>query len=567
MAMMLASLVSESVAQTPEGLQKYREGVHAYLGGRYEEARPLLEPYAEQGYALACEYVGLIYSVGLSVAPDPEEAHPWLTCAARQGAPEAQVHLALLLSTGKTFGQHFEDQSGERVAVDQATAARWLYLAAQDGDTSAMVDLAGALENGSGIRRNDRVAAFWHYEAALRGEPMGALGFARHLFHGRGTHQNFMTAYRWANFASGVFGPARTEAADLRDTIARRLSASQLVRAQEMSPLPQVTPGTAVDLPREAWLPLPGPFMGEVQKQLARLGFYEGPIDGIPGPKTAAGVRLFYQEISAPGPEPFNNRLIRRLSLAQTIGRDGDGRLPSVSMLDDPGGFGDSGATGENRGSTSAPRGVVTGTGFAVSAEGHLLTNNHVVAACSRLSATDNEGNEREANIAARDAENDIALLRLDSPPPEVSSLPLRTPSDARLGESIVVVGYPLFGGVSTRPSVTTGIVTNLVGLRDDTRGIQISAPIQQGNSGAPVLDGSGQVIAMVDSKLNALQVAQESGDIPQNVNFAIGAPLLARFLERHLPAPPPQEPHRPLSVEQIVSRALPAVYLITCYG
>ena len=135
------------------------------------------------------------------------------------------------------------------------------------------------------------------------------------------------------------------------------------------------------------------------------------------------------------------------------------------------------------------------------------------------------------------------------------------------LGKVSWVVGYPLFGGVSTRPSVTTGIVTNLVGLRDDTRGIQISAPIQQGNSGAPVLDGSGQIIAMVNSKLNALQVARESGDIPQNVNFAIGAPLLTRFLERHLPVLPPRELDHPLSVEQIVSQALPAVYLITCYG
>ena len=195
------------------------------------------------------------------------------------------------------------------------------------------------------------------------------------------------------------------------------------------------------------------------------------------------------------------------------------------------------------------------------------MTNSHVVAECGRLTATDNEGIERETMIAARDAKNDIALLRLLSPPLEVRLLTLRTPPDARLGESIVVVGYPLFGGVSTLPSVTTGIVTNLVGLRDDTRGIQISAPVQQGNSGAPVLDGSGQIIAMVNSKLNALQVAQESGDIPQNVNFAIGAPLLARFLERHLPVLPPRELDRPLSVEQIVSHALPAVYLVTCYG
>lgn len=88
-ATLLGSLVSESAAQTPEGLQEYREGLRAYHASRYEEALSQLRPYAERGYELACEYVGLIYSVGLSVVADPEQARRWLTCAARQGASES----------------------------------------------------------------------------------------------------------------------------------------------------------------------------------------------------------------------------------------------------------------------------------------------------------------------------------------------------------------------------------------------------------------------------------------------------------------------------------------------
>ena len=68
--------------------------------------------------------------------------------------------------------------------------------------------------------------------------------------------------------------------------------------------------------------------------------------------------------------------------------------------------------------------------------------------------------------------------------------------------------------------------------MRDDSRFMQISAAVQPGNSGGPAVDEAGRLIGVVVAKLNALAIAMITGDIPQNVNFAIKVATLASFLE-----------------------------------
>ena len=67
--------------------------------------------------------------------------------------------------------------------------------------------------------------------------------------------------------------------------------------------------------------------------------------------------------------------------------------------------------------------------------------------------------------------------------------------------------------------------------MGDDERRFQFTAPVQPGNSGGPVLDMSGNVIGVVVSKLNAMSIQDQVGDIPQNVNFGIALPSLVDFL------------------------------------
>jgi len=94
------------------------------------------------------------------------------------------------------------------------------------------------------------------------------------------------------------------------------------------------------------------------------------------------------------------------------------------------------------------------------------------------------------------------------------------------------VIGFPFHGLLTSDFTVTTGIISSLAGLFNDTRFLQISAPVQPGNSGGPLLDTSGNIVGVVAEKLNALRVAKATGDIPENINFAIKTGALRDFLD-----------------------------------
>jgi surface antigen len=93
-------------------------------------------------------------------------------------------------------------------------------------------------------------------------------------------------------------------------------------------------------------------------------------------------------------------------------------------------------------------------------------------------------------------------------------------------------LGYPLSGLLASTANVSVGNVSALAGLADDSRYLQISAPVQPGNSGGPLIDSGGQLVGIVTAKLNAARVARVTGDIPQNVNFALKAEVARTFLD-----------------------------------
>lgn len=108
--------------------------------------------------------------------------------------------------------------------------------------------------------------------------------------------------------------------------------------------------------------------------------------------------------------------------------------------------------------------------------------------------------------IKTVDPGNDIAIIQPARPLGR--SLPFRTGDPPKLGEDIIVIGFPLRGLLSSAPTVTNGIVSSLAGLHDDSTRFQISAPVQPGNSGGPALDRAGNIVGMVVSKLNVLRLA-----------------------------------------------------------
>lgn len=175
-------------------------------------------------------------------------------------------------------------------------------------------------------------------------------------------------------------------------------------------------------------------------------------------------------------------------------------------------------------------RAAATGSGFIVAA-GAVMTNAHVVRFCTRMTARNAAGQTVEARLRAADTRRDLAILVVpaDFGPP----LAFRESPPVQLGESVITYGFPLSGLLSSGPSLTTGSISALSGLRDNPAQFQISAPVQPGNSGGPLLDAQGNVAGIVTSKLNAAEVAKiTGGDIPQNVNFAIKASEALAFLD-----------------------------------
>lgn len=173
-----------------------------------------------------------------------------------------------------------------------------------------------------------------------------------------------------------------------------------------------------------------------------------------------------------------------------------------------------------------------TGSGFAVSKAGHILTNAHVIEGCAEVRAKPPGAAAVKAEVIARDQRGDLALLKSAAALTAVASF--REGRRIRQGDAVIAVGFPLHGLLASEANVSPGAVSALSGLRDDARHLQITAPIQPGNSGGPLLDLSGNVVGVVVAKLNALKVAGITGDVPQNVNFAIKAELATGFLLSH---------------------------------
>lgn len=206
---------------------------------------------------------------------------------------------------------------------------------------------------------------------------------------------------------------------------------------------------------------------------------------------------------------------------------------------------------------------VSSGTAFAV-APGFLITNQHVIAECSSVDVISPDG-RRTASIVATDAQIDLALLRVSGI--KGATARLRSPRNIRLGESVMVFGFPLAGSLSSSGNFTSGLVSALRGLNDTAGELQITAPVQPGNSGGPLMDASGLVIGVVQAKLDALSAAIATGDIPQNVNFAVSLEVLADFLAKNRVQFRDGTISAPLDTSRVAELAQSFTYRVECQG
>ena len=204
-----------------------------------------------------------------------------------------------------------------------------------------------------------------------------------------------------------------------------------------------------------------------------------------------------------------------------------------------------------------------TGSGFFITRQGHLLTNAHVVNDCKEVAVARVGGGSSAATIVAKDRQNDLALLRVDTPVSSVAAL--RSGRPLRQGETVVAYGFPLTGLVSSGGTLTTGTVSALTGIEDDARFLQVSTQIQPGNSGGPLMDTTGAIVGVTTSSLNDTKLVRATGSVPQNVNFALKTDVVKTFLDSARVSAELSSGGRELSLPDIGEKARTFTALIEC--
>jgi TPR repeat protein len=489
---LMTAVIVQSAAAGP-----LDDATAAHKRGDYAAALRIIQPLANQGEATAANTLGFMYQHGQGVTQNYAEAVRWYRRAADQGEARAQYNL----------GWMYRYAQG---VTNYAEALKWFRKAADQGEAAAQFNLGQMYLHGQGVTQNHGEALKWFRKLADQGkaaaDDQNTVGWLNQ--YGQGVTQNYAEAVRWYR-----------RAADQGHGAAQfNLGSMYLYGYGVMQNYAEALKWFRKAANREG-------------KALSALGWmYE---DGQGVPQSYVQAYMWYNLAVSQVPTSdrdfvinLRNRVTAKMTSAQIAegqrmsehclrSNYADCESPQVARLEDK----------ASPPPTRRNEVASTGTGFFVSEAGHIVTNAHVVEGCQTVRSS-LRGTLRRVSV---DEESDLALYIALEKTEAIARL--HGGRGARAGESVVAVGFPLSGLLSSDPIVTTGIISALSGLRNDRRTIQITAPVQPGNSGGPVLGENGSVIGVVVSKLNAIKVAEAIGDIPQNVNFAVSLGTLQSFL------------------------------------
>ena len=231
------------------------------------------------------------------------------------------------------------------------------------------------------------------------------------------------------------------------------------------------------------------------------------------------GDRKFYTAVVRSG------TLSQGISVSWTPAEDKIGRIVSAflaSVIKFP----VAGDVGEpNAVPQASPPSISTGSGFSISADGVIVTNAHVVDGCGSIEVK----GFGAAKPITLDSGRDLAVIGLDKPQ-SIGEAKIQTAA-LHLGEAVVALGYPLSDVMGNALTINPGVVSSLSGLGGDSATFTVSANVQPGNSGGPILNMRGEVVGVAQAKLDEVALLKAEGTTGGSIGFAIGATTLVDFL------------------------------------
>jgi TPR repeat protein len=169
-----------------------------------------------------------------------------------------------------------------------------------------------------------------------------------------------------------------------------------------------------------------------------------------------------------------------------------------------------------------------SGSGFFITDDGYLITNQHVADEGAAVRVLTGNG-AIPAKVVKVDRANDLALLKVEG---KFAPLAITFSRGVRLGSTAATVGFPNVGLQGYSPKLAKGEIASLAGIQDDARHFQISVPVQPGNSGGALVDERGNVIGVVVAKLSQKAAIATTGTLAENVSYAVKSSYLLSFLE-----------------------------------
>lgn len=183
--------------------------------------------------------------------------------------------------------------------------------------------------------------------------------------------------------------------------------------------------------------------------------------------------------------------------------------------------------------STGNTKKLTQGSGFFLNKEGYVVTNHHVIENLNEVFIQLQDKKNIPAKVLFRDKLNDLALLKpiKNYQPTYWFNILNKKPL---IGSNINVIGYPLTDVLGSDVRITQGIVSSEKGIKGDNRQFQISAPIQPGNSGGPIINSQLELVGIATARLSDKYLLEYMNIIPQNINFGVTSIKLHQLLKKY---------------------------------
>jgi len=199
---------------------------------------------------------------------------------------------------------------------------------------------------------------------------------------------------------------------------------------------------------------------------------------------------------------------------------------------------------------------VGNGTCFAISKDGLIVTAYHVIEGATKVNVNLSQDSSAFAKVIHQDPMNDLAVLKIENSTPNFLRIaPIRS---ARTGDRVFTMGFPVSSLLGEETKYTEGVISSLSGVKGAASLLQITVPVQPGNSGGPLVNESGEVVGIITSSAAILPFIKESGTLPQNVNWAIKADYLRPMIEL------PEVEQQKLTREQLIAHVQKSSFRIT---